>query len=187
MDIYFFKKLCFIVGILFLIPVFAKEDCKSSTSLHPEIHYGECFDTGEGSGSIFRLKIDFNNDGLIDEAYGFSRYFGNGGGPWTLFLQTSSGRYVILREDLSFHPYAIHIAPLKPGKSHVSTYHRNDSSSGTLLVQEISKEKILTISKKKIQGSSSEYKKLFGKLLDNPIVQSCQTKDFVKNSCNWKN
>ena len=185
MDIFFLKQLCFAFGLLFFIPAFAQEDCKSKTSIQPEIHYGECFDTGDGTGSILRMQFDFNNDGLADEAYGFSGNFGNAGGPWTLYLQLEKDKYTILEEALNFHPKAIHIAPLKSGKALISTYNRLNSSAGTLIKQEISKEKIKTVSAKKIGGGSKEYLKLFGDHSGIPISQSCPSKDFNKHTCNW--
>ena len=185
MDNNFFKKSCFILGILIHVLVFAKEDCKSSTSLKPEIHYGECFDTGDGNGIVFRKKVDFNNDGLVDEAYGFSGNFGNGGGPWTLYLQLEKDKYTIVDQALAFHPEAINITPLNSGRTQISTYSRLNASEGTLIKQEISKQKVKPVSTKKIGGRNSEYLRLFGNVSGMPSSQSCPSKDFTKHSCSW--
>jgi len=140
---------------------------------------------------LVRFRADFNGDGQEDTAVSDTAgWMKNEGGDWRLYLRYDNGRYTLFKQELHFHPLAIHLE--QKGQARITCYHRIDMESGALVVYTLSGSEVTELNRKvmKPEGNPEderEYQRLFGQLYRNPASEFCVLGDYLEDkNCHWE-
>jgi hypothetical protein len=131
---------------------------------------------------LLRLRLDFNNDGIMDLAVSEGSIRGQAGGPWLIFLGDRDGRYTYAGE-LFFYPTTFAVRPVTPGTAEVTTFERMSASGGRVAIYRISQAGITLIREyalEDVPGADRErYRALFPP--PGPQAESCRLMDYRRD------